>query len=227
MARAPRALARKAGRVTRIGLRLAQLWIGQVLYGLSMDLMVRADLGLDPWDVLHQGLSRHLGVSMGVVVIGVGAVVLLLWIPLRQWPGVGTVSNVVLVGAAFDVLLPLVPVPHELLLRAAYLVVGVLICGVATGMYISVGWGAGPRDGLMTGLARRTGWSVRVTRTGLELSVLAVGFLLGGTVGVGTVVFAVLIGPASQLSLRIFGYEPRSIEPESIVLDPTVLNVAQ
>lgn len=188
--------------------RLVQLWLGLIAYGVSMVLMVRADLGLDGWDVLHQGLSKLTGLTMGVITILVGALVLLGWIPLRERPGIGTVTNVFVVGVAFDVAHTWIGAPHDLALRIATLVGGVVLCGVATGMYISVGWGAGPRDGLMTGISRRAGWSLRLTRTGLELTVITVGWLLGGTVGVGTVLFALTIGPLSQLSLRLFRHGP-------------------
>ena len=191
--------------------RVIQLLIGLALHGISMDLMVRAELGLDSWDVLHQGLSRRVGLSMGVVVIVVGAVVLLGWIPLRLRPGFGTVCNVVLVGAVFDWMLPLIATPPALWGRVAMMLGAVALCGLATGMYISVGWGTGPRDGLMVGLAARFGWSVRLTRTALELTVLVSGWLLGGSVGIGTVVFALLIGPASQFSLFVFGRRNRSV----------------
>ena len=189
--------------VTRV-LRIAQLWIGLAFYGISMDLMVRADLGLDSWDVLHQGLSELTGLSMGMIVNLVGLAVLVGWIPLRERPGFGTLSNALMVGTVFDLVLPLVPAPHALAIRIAMVLAAVGLCGLATGMYISVGWGAGPRDGLMVGIARRTGWSVRLTRTAMELTVLGAGWLLGGSVGIATVVFALLIGPASQLSLRAF-----------------------
>jgi uncharacterized membrane protein YczE len=191
--------------------RLAQLYVGLIFYGVSMDLMVRSRLGLDGWDVLHQGLSKLTGYSMGTITIAVGAAVLLGWIPLRQRPGFGTLSNVVVVGLAFDAALPWIAVPHLMIWRLVTLVGGISLCGLATGLYISVGWGAGPRDGLMTGLSRRLGWSIRLTRTGLELTVLSVGWLLGGTVGIGTLAFAVGIGPASQLFLGIFGGRPEAL----------------
>jgi uncharacterized membrane protein YczE len=192
--------------VPRNGLvrRLAQLYIGLILYGSSSALMVRSHLGLDPWDVFHQGVSRRIGWSIGTVVIVVGALVLVSWIPLRQWPGLGTLSNVVLVGASLDWALALLPTPGVLAVRIGYLTAGILLCGVATGLYIGANFGPGPRDGLMTGIARRTGWSIRLTRTGIEASVLLAGFLLGGTVGVGTVVYAVTIGPLAQVFLRRF-----------------------
>jgi uncharacterized membrane protein YczE len=156
--------------------------------------MVRAELGLGPWDVLHQGLSERLDVSIGWVVIGVGAVAMLLWIPLRVRPGFGTVSNMIGVGLAVDGALAVVSTPGSLAGRGAMLAFGIVMNGVATGLYIGAGFGPGPRDGLMTGLALR-GPSIRVVRTGMELTVLVVGFVLGGSVGVGTVAFALGIGP--------------------------------
>jgi uncharacterized membrane protein YczE len=188
----------------RLLARLAQLYIGLLLYGLSAALLVRARLGLDPWDVFHQGLSRHIGLAIGTVVIIVGLLVLLFWIPLRQLPGLGTISNAVLIGLSLNWSLDVLPVPGALAWRIAEMAAGVLLCGIATGMYIGADFGPGPRDGLMTGLARRTGRSIRLVRTGLELTVLAAGWLLGGTVGIGTVVFALTIGPLSQLFLRVF-----------------------
>ncbi len=184
------------------------MWTGLVVYGLSSALMVRGRLGLDPWDVFHQGLSKRINISLGVVVIIVGALVLLGWIPLRERPGFGTISNVVLIGLSLNAFLDVLPTPHLLAVRIGFTALGIAACGLATGMYISVGMGPGPRDGLMTGLAHRTGWSIRLTRTGLEVTVLAVGWLLGGNVGFGTVAFALCIGPASQLSLKLFGRLP-------------------
>jgi Predicted membrane protein len=177
--------------------RLASLYLGLVLFGGSVALMVRADLGLDPWDVLHQGLSQHTGLRFGWVVIAVGAIVLLLWLPLKQRPGVGTVSNVVVVGLAADAGLSILPHPHALVLRFAFLAAGIVANGIATGLYIGAGLGPGPRDGLMTGLAAR-GHSIRVVRTAIEVSVLAAGWLLGGSVGVGTVLYALSIGPLAH-----------------------------
>jgi uncharacterized membrane protein YczE len=183
--------------------RLAQLYGGLVLYGVSSSLLVLAGLGLDPWDVFHQGLSRTFGLAIGTWAIIVGAVVLLLWIPLRQRPGIGTLSNVVLVGLTMDVVLGHVHAPHGMAARIACLVCGVFLNGVATGAYIGAGLGPGPRDGLMTGLAAR-GHSIRVVRTGLELTVLVTGWLLGGTVGVGTVVYALSIGPLAHVFIPLF-----------------------
>lgn len=197
--------------------RLVQLYLGLWLYGLGAALQVRAGLGLDPWDVFHQGLSHHLGLAIGTVVIVVGALVLLLWIPLRQWPGLGTVSNVVLIGVSMNANLDLLPTLHGLWLRGPGLALGILLGGVATGMYIGAHFGPGPRDGLMTGLTRRTGRSVRLVRTCIEVTVLVAGWLLGGAVGVGTVAYAVLIGPLAQVFLKIFDVPPvRTAEPVAV-----------
>ncbi|HUJ54751.1 MAG TPA: hypothetical protein VLW49_02050 [Gaiellaceae bacterium] len=183
--------------------RLVQLYAGLVLYGVSSSLLVLARLGLDPWDVFHQGLSRHSHLAIGTWTIIVGAAVLPLWIPLRQRPGIGTLSNAVLVGAVMDLVLGHVHSPHALAARVACLACGVLLCGVATGLYIGAGLGPGPRDGLMIGLAAR-GHSIRVVRTGIELTVLVTGWLLGGTVGVGTVVYALSIGPLAHVFVPLF-----------------------
>ncbi len=188
----------------RLVRRVPQLYIGLFCYGLAAALQVRSGLGLDPWDVFHQGLAHHLGIAIGTVVIIVGAAVLLLWIPLRQRPGLGTVSNVVLVGVSMNLSLQVLPGGGPLGWRIVELAVAIVLCGIATGMYIGANFGPGPRDGLMTGLARRTGGSIRLVRTGIEVSVLAVGWLLGGTVGVGTVVFALAIGPLTQVFLPLF-----------------------
>ncbi|HEY3462373.1 MAG TPA: hypothetical protein VGK62_02830 [Gaiellaceae bacterium] len=186
-----------------MSLRLAQLFGGLVLYGISSSLLVLAGLGLDPWDVFHQGLARHTPLAIGTWAILVGAAVLLLWIPLRQRPGIGTLCNVVLVGGTMDVVLGHVHEPHGLAARIACLVVGVFLNGVATGAYIGAGLGPGPRDGLMTGLAAR-GHSIRVVRTALEVTVLVTGWLLGGTVGVGTVLYALSIGPLAHVFIPLF-----------------------
>src|SRR6478752_5294327 len=183
--------------------RLVQLYAGLILYGISSSLLVLAGLGLDPWNVFHQGLSKTVGLAIGTWAILVGVVVLLLWIPLRQRPGIGTVSNVVLVGLTMDVVLGHVHAPHAMAARIACLVCGVFLNGVATGMYIGAGLGPGPRDGLMTGIAAR-GHSIRVVRTCLEVAVLVTGWLLGGTVGVGTVVYALSIGPLAHVFIPLF-----------------------
>jgi uncharacterized membrane protein YczE len=181
--------------------RLTQLYAGLGLYGVSMALLVRSGLGVMPWDVLHQGLARHLGLSMGTVTIVVGALVLLAWIPLRQLPGVGTVSNVFVIGLVLDRVLAVLPAPSLLWVRVAFVVLGVLLNAVATAAYIGVHLGPGPRDGLMTGLVRRTGGSVRLVRTALEVAVVLSGWLLGGTLGLATVVYALAVGPLVQLLL--------------------------
>jgi uncharacterized membrane protein YczE len=186
------------------GRRLVQLFAGLALYGMSMGMLIRAELGLDPWDVFHYGVARHLPVSFGTVTIIVGAAVLLLWIPLRQLPGLGTVANVVVIGLTTDATLALLERPSAMVLRVLLLVGGIVLNGLAGALYIGSQFGPGPRDGLMTGLARRTGRSIRLVRTSIEVTVLVVGFLLGGVVGVGTVLYAVLIGPTVQLFLPLF-----------------------
>ncbi|MER6012755.1 YczE/YyaS/YitT family protein [Streptomyces bluensis] len=188
----------------RLGRRLIQLYAGLALYGASMALLVEAGLGLAPWIVLDEGLAELTGLTIGVTVILVGAVVLLLWIPLRQRPGLGTVSNVLVVGLAMDATLAAVPDARTLAVRVPLVAGGILLNGVATGLYIAARFGPGPRDGLMTGLHQRTGRSIRLIRTAIEVAVVATGFALGGTVGVGTVLYALSIGPLSQLFLRVF-----------------------
>ncbi|SDO63347.1 Uncharacterized membrane protein YczE [Streptomyces sp. cf386] len=190
--------------------RLAQLYIGLALYGASSALLVEAGLGLEPWNVLHQGLAERTGLTIGVVSIIVGAAVLLLWIPLRQRPGLGTVSNVFVVGIAMDGSLALLPEAHSLAVRIPLLLAGILLNGVATGLYIAARFGPGPRDGLMTGLHRRTGRSIRLMRTAVEIAVVVTGFALGGTVGIGTLLYALSIGPLAQLFLRVFAVPPAS-----------------
>lgn len=184
--------------MARLPRRLVQLYAGLALYGTSMALLVRAGLGVMPWDVLHQGLAPHLGWSLGTVTEVVGLLVLLAWIPLRQRPGLGTVSNVVVIGIAVDLALAALPQVHDLPLRLGLVVAGIGLNAVATAAYIGVQLGPGPRDGLMTGLVRRTGLSVRRVRTSLEVLVVAVGFALGGTLGPATVAYALLIGPLVQ-----------------------------
>jgi len=193
----------------RLPRRLVQLVAGLTLYGASMALQIEAALGLDPWDVFHQGLAERTGLSFGTIVIIVGAGVLLLWVPLRQRPGIGTVSNIVLIGLAVDATLALLPTPSALATRIAFLVSGIVLNGVAGGLYIGARLGPGPRDGLMTGwVARRPGRSIRLTRTVIELSVLGVGVLLGGTVGVGTIAYALVIGPLNHVFIPLFTVSP-------------------
>lgn len=184
-------------------IRTAALLVGLSGYGLSMALMVRAGLGLDPWDVFHQGLARHTGMSIGVTSAVVGVVVLLGWIPLRNRPGVGTVANVIVIAITVDAGLAVLPAPSALPARVAMMVGAVVFNAISTVLYIGAGLGPGPRDGLMTGLVARTGLSLRLVRTGIESTVLAAGWLLGGTVGVGTVLYALGIGPLVQLFVRL------------------------
>ena len=184
--------------------RLLQLYAGLILYGASLALQIRASLGLDPWDVFHQGLSEKIGLSFGTIVIIIGALVLLAWIPLRQKPGIGTIRNVFVVGLAVDATLAILPEVHGLELQLPLLAAGIFLNGVAGAAYIGAGLGPGPRDGLMTGLVRITGKPVAIVRTSLEVSVLAVGIVLGGTVGLGTVLYAISIGPLLQVLLPAF-----------------------
>jgi uncharacterized membrane protein YczE len=184
--------------------RLLQLFLGLAMYGISLAMFIRAGLGLDPWDVFHQGVAAKTGLTIGTVVVIVSFLVLLLWIPLRQWPGFGTLCNAVLVGVFADVGLALIPEFSHLGGQAGMLVGAVVLNGIASACYIGARFGPGARDGLMTGLARRTGWSVRASRTGIEVVVLGAGWLLGGSVGVGTVVYALAIGPMVQLLLPWF-----------------------
>lgn len=189
--------------------RLPQLIAGLVLYGASMAMQLRATLGVNPWDVFHQGLAQsislgHRPLSFGLVTAITGTVVLLLWFPLRQRPGIGTVANVVVIAISVDAALALLPTPAGLPAQVGLLVGGVVANGVASAAYIGARLGPGPRDGLMTGLAARTGWSIRLVRTGIEVTVLGVGWLLGGIVGVGTVLYALAIGPLTQAFLPWF-----------------------
>jgi uncharacterized membrane protein YczE len=186
-----------------VGARLLQLLAGLILFGTSLALMVRSGLGLDPWDVFHQGLARQTGLPIGTVTILAGAIVLLLWVPLRQRPGIGTVANVIVVGLSLDGVLAIVPAPGDLGVRWLLLVGGIVLNGIATGAYIGAGLGPGPRDGLMVGLARR-GHPIRVVRTLIEVAVLVTGYLMGGTVGVGTVLYAVSIGPLAHVTIPAF-----------------------
>jgi len=187
--------------------RLVQLSVGLTLYGASAAMIILSELGNDPWDVLHQGLSRQTGIGTGIWVCIVGALVMLLWIPLRQKPGLGTLSNVIVVGLTLELCLVAFEPAHDLAARWTLLLSGVLLNGVATGLYIGARFGPGPRDGLMTGLAAR-GMSLRAVRTGIELAVLAAGFALGGTVGIGTLVYALAIGPLAHVFVPAFTTSP-------------------
>ncbi|GAA2692611.1 MULTISPECIES: YitT family protein [Actinosynnema] len=190
--------------------RLPQLFAGLWLYGTSMALHIRSTLGLDPWDVLHEGLAQRTGLSFGTITALVGVLVMLCWIPLRQRPGVGTLANIVVIGVAVDAGLAVLPEPTSLPWRAAFLGLGIVLNGLAAATYIGARLGPGPRDGLTTGFCARTGTSLRLVRTTVEIAVLGIGWLLGGTVGVGTVLYALAIGPLTQAFLPLVTYvEPR------------------
>jgi uncharacterized membrane protein YczE len=198
--------------------RLLQLLWGLALYGISMALMLRAGLGLNPWDVLHQGLAPRVGLSFGMTVNLLGVIILLLWIPLRQRPGIGTVLNIIIIGAVVDLSLPMLPVPEGYPLRFVFLIAGIVLNGVASGAYIGSGLGAGPRDGLMTGIADRVGWPIKIVRTAIELGVLATGWLMGGTVGIGTVLYALTIGWVVHYALPFFTLDRKVSDTEPAVL---------
>lgn len=188
----------RAGRLPR---RLTQLFVGLSLFGASIALTIRSGLGVPPWDVFHYGAASHVPLTIGTVIVITGLAVLLAWIPLRQRPGLGTVANAVWVGVAADVTLHYLPAATVLPWQLGYLVSGVTLNGLATALYIGSQLGPGPRDGLMTGLARVTGRSLRLVRTTLEVTVVALGWLLGGIVGWGTLLYAVAIGPLTQAFL--------------------------
>ena len=185
------------------GRRVTQLLVGLVLYGIGVGVVLVAGLGVDPWTVLAQGLSIRTGIGIGWITNILGLIVLAFWIPLRQKPGVGTVANIFVVGTALQLALPLIPRPQSLLESGAMLVSGVLIVGIAGGLYIGARFGPGPRDGLMTGISARWGWPLWTARTLVEVTVLIIGWTLGGTVGVGTLVYAAAIGPVSHAALRV------------------------
>jgi uncharacterized membrane protein YczE len=188
-------------RAGRLGRRLVQLYVGLLLYGFSIALMVRSALGLAPWDVLHSGLTTWIPIDIGQALVLVSFVVMLAWIPLREMPGIGTISNAIVIGLSTDAFLHVLPEPSTLWLRVSLLAAGVVLQAAATAAYIGAQLGRGPRDGLMTGLARRSGRSLRLVRTAMELTVVALGLLLGGVAGVGTIVYALAIGPLSQAML--------------------------
>ncbi len=192
-----------------VSVRWARLLAGLALFGIGIALMVRSRLGLSPWEVLHQGISLHTGLPIGTVSIAMGLPLMLLWLPLGQRPGWGTLLNIVLIGAITDLSLLVLPTADSLAARAALVTVGILLIGLGSGLYLGADMGAGPRDGLMIGLARRTGLSVRLIRTAIEISVLAAGWLMGGTVGIGTIAFALGIGPAVQQAMRVLGLPPK------------------
>jgi uncharacterized membrane protein YczE len=201
--------------------RLPRLLLGLVLCGFGIALMVAGDLGLGPWDVLHQGISNRTGLPIGTVTIAVGALVMLLWLPLRERPGLGTVLNVLLIGIVLDLTLLVLDTPERLVLRALMMLSGPLIFGIGTGLYIGAGLGPGPRDGVMTGLARR-GLPVAGVRTAIELTALGGGWLLGGTAGVGTVVFAFGVGPVVHWALPRLTVAELPPDQEALVDDGLV-----
>jgi uncharacterized membrane protein YczE len=184
--------------------RLPGLLLGLVVFGLGISLMVQAGLGLGPWEALHQGISFHTGIPLGTVSIILGIPILVLWWPLRQRPGVGTLINVVLIGAATNVGNAVIPVERDVVPQLAMMVAGVLVIGLGSGLYLGADLGPGPRDGLMTGMHRRFGWSIRRARTAIEVTVLVGAFALGGTIGLGTLAFAFGIGPIVQVMLAVF-----------------------
>lgn len=183
--------------------RVVQLLVGLFLYGAGCALTVEAGLGVDPWTVFAQGISVHTGIGIGWVTNIVGFLVLLVWIPLRQKPGIGTIANILLVGTSMQAVLWLVPPVSGVLLQVAALLGGIVLVALASGLYIGARFGPGPRDGLMTGLHARLGWPIWACRASVEISVLAIGWLLGGTVGIGTVLFAALIGPLVHVALPL------------------------
>lgn len=189
--------------------RFIQLQLGLLLYGVSLALMVRANLGLNPWSVFHQGLSELTDLSLGLIVNLVGGLVLLIWIPLRQKPGVGTISNILVIGTAADLALTMLPPLEGLPLQTAFLVGGIVLNGAATGAYIGAGLGPGPRDGLTVGRVRLTGWPVGWVRTAIEACLLVLGWTLGGTIGLGTVLYAVSNGFLMQFFLPMFEIRQR------------------
>ncbi len=186
-------------------LRWLRLFGGLWLFGTGIALMVNARLGLGPWDVLSQGIAMRTGLRIGTVTMLVGAVVLLLWVFIRERPGIGTIANILLIGQAINLTLPLLPEFELVPIRFLELLLGMLVLGLGSAFYLGARLGAGPRDGLMLGLHRRTGWSIRVTRTIIEVGALSVGWLLGGTVGAGTIVLALGIGPVVQFMIRLVG----------------------
>lgn len=186
--------------------RLTRLMVGLFIFGVGTGLMVQSDLGLSPWDVLHQGLSQNFGLTVGRWTIIVSFVVLLLWLPIREQYGLGTLANAIVIGLSVDATISLVPIPAGIPTRVFLMIIGILSVGFASGLYIGASLGPGPRDGLMTGLAKR-GPSIRTTRFGIEAIVLSAGWLLGGTVGVGTVLFAVFIGPLVQVFMKKLSFE--------------------
>ncbi len=184
--------------------RIVQLLVGLFLYGIGIAFLVRSALGASPWDVLTQGISHHISLSFGTITVIISGFVLLLWIPLRQKPGIGTVLNSFLVGPSADAGFALIPEVDTLWIRAAFIAIGIVVVGLATGLYVGSRFGPGPRDGLMVGLNKITGRPIWQVRVAIELVVVVIGWILGGTIGIGTIAFAVLIGYACQFFMEIF-----------------------
>jgi uncharacterized membrane protein YczE len=191
--------------------RMVQLLLGLFLYGIAIAMMIRAAVGISPWDVLAQGLSLKTGLGFGLVTNIVGGFVLLLWIPIRQRLGIGTVLNALLIGPSADVGLSLIAEPSQLWLRILLFAGGLFLLAVATGLYLGGRFGPGPRDGLMTGISNKFGWPIWAVRTSLEVTVLAIGWLLGGNVGFGTLAFALLVGPLVNWTMPLFHIRPRPV----------------
>lgn len=197
--------------------RIAQLLVGLFAYGFAIAMMIKAALGISPWDVLSQGIVLHTGLNYAVITNVVGALVLLLWIPIRQRPGIGTLANVLLIGPSIEVGLWLLPDTADLLPRILLFAGGLVLLAIATGLYIGARFGPGPRDGLMTGIHRRTGWPIWIVRTSIEVTVVAIGWLLGGNAGLGTVAFALLIGPMVNVTIPLLRVpEARAVEPVEV-----------
>lgn len=197
--------------------RIAQLLVGLFAYGFAIAMMIKAALGISPWDVLSQGIVLHTGLNYAVITNVVGALVLLLWIPIRQKPGIGTLANVLLIGPSIEVGLWLLPDTADLLPRILLFAGGLVLLAIATGLYIGARFGPGPRDGLMTGIHRRTGWPIWIVRTSIEVTVVAIGWLLGGNAGLGTVAFALLIGPMVNVTIPLLRVpEARAVEPVEV-----------
>ena len=205
----------------RVPRRLVQLYAGLALYGVSMALFLRSQLGNMPWDVLHQGIARFVPVSFGTITIATGVLVLLGWIPLRQRPGLGTVSNVLVIGLVVDQALRALTTPTHLAVRIGFLLAGVVLNAVATACYIGARFGPGPRDGLMTGIVARFGWPTRRVRTVIEVAVVALGFALGGTLGIGTLVYALAVGPLVHPLLPLLRVPKAGTEPDARPLPAT------
>ena len=200
--------------------RVIQLLVGLFLYGAGCALTIEAGLGVDPWTVFAEGLSIHTGIGIGWITNIVGFLVLLLWIPLRQKPGVGTIANILLVGTSIQVVLWIVPPVSGLALQIAVLLAGILLVAIASGLYIGARFGPGPRDGLMTGMNARLGWPIWVCRGVVEVTVLVIGWMLGGTVGIGTILFAALIGPLVHIALPLLDTR-RTAAPEDVASQPS------